>query len=135
MTKSIANQTDFTMNVDAGGVTTIIQVTNINGPGISRDAIDVTDLNDTWKEFLMDIPDGGEVSIDVIYDPSHATHIYFYDMLDDTAVTPCTIVYSDAGSRTVVFSGYLQNFTPQANRGESLAATFTLKVSGAVTQS
>ncbi len=135
MTKSAANQSDFTMNVDSGGVTSIIQITSIVGPGISRDAIDVTDLSDTWKAFLMDIPDGGEVTLDLIWDPSHATHIDFFDMLDDDVVTPCTIVYSDAGSRTIVFSGYIQNFEPTASQGAELTATATIKVSGAVTQS
>ncbi len=133
--KYISNLTVFSMNVDSGGMTAIVQITSISGPGISQEPVDVTDLDDTWKTFVVDIPDGGEVTVELIWDPETATHVDFIDMLADTVVTPCQIVYSDDGAAKYAWNGWLTNFEPTANRGEALTATATIKVTGAITVS
>lgn len=46
--------------------TTIAQITNISGPNISVDTVDVTSMDSVggWKEFIAGMIDGGEVSIE-----------------------------------------------------------------------
>lgn len=51
--------------------TTIGNVTNVSGPEIERETYDVTahDSPDGWREFIGGLKDGGEVSIEINYDP------------------------------------------------------------------
>lgn len=60
---------------------TIANVTNISGPERTRETIDVTahDSPDGWMEFIGGLKNGGEVSLDINYDPAEATH----DLDDD----------------------------------------------------
>ena len=95
--------------------------------------VETSDLDSTAKTFLPDIPDYGEVTLDLQWDPETATHVDFIDMIGDTAVTPCQIVYSDDGAAKFAWNGWLQNFNRTANRGELLTATATVKITGVVT--
>jgi predicted secreted protein len=65
--------------------TTIANVTNIGGPARSRETIDVTTHGspDAWMEFIGGLKNGGEVSLDINYDPAEATHDLDDDFDDD----------------------------------------------------
>src|SRR5687768_227094 len=62
----------------------IANVTNISGPSRSRETIDVTahDSPDQYMEFIGGLKDGGEVSLDINYDPSETTHDLDLDFED-----------------------------------------------------
>lgn len=81
----------------AGGTayTALPQVRDITGPGISRGSTDVTthDSPDGWREFLPGLPDGGEISFEVSWDPGTATHKQTAGtgFLGDFDSTGCTI--------------------------------------------
>src|ERR1700754_2400702 len=64
---------------------TIANVTNISGPDRKRETIDVTahDSPDGWMEFIGGLKDGGEVQLDINYDPGETTHD-LDDDFDDT---------------------------------------------------
>ena len=49
---------------------TVAQITNISGPGISTDAIDVTTHQSAsaHREFLAGLVDGGEVTFEMVFD-------------------------------------------------------------------
>lgn len=51
--------------------TTIGNVTNVSGPETERETYDVTahDSVDGWREFIGGLKDGGEVSLELNYDP------------------------------------------------------------------
>lgn len=51
--------------------TTIANVTNVSGPEIERETYDVTahDSVDGWREFIGGLKDGGEVTLEINYDP------------------------------------------------------------------
>ena len=107
----------------------IANVTDITPPGIERETYDVTahDSLEGWREFIGGLKDGGEVEIEVNYDPrEHDTLISdFADALPRNykVVWPGTL-----GSWA--FAAILTNFEPEAPHDDKLAASLTFKVSG-----
>src|SRR5690606_37084510 len=51
--------------------TAIAKVTNVSGPETERETYDVTahDSESGWREFIGGLKDGGEVSLELNYDP------------------------------------------------------------------
>lgn len=110
--------------------TPIANVTSIKGPELSRETIDVTAHNstDAWMEFVGGLKDGGEVSLDVNYDPAlHDALVADFDDVDPRnyklsfPVTPA-VVWS--------FSAIMTEFSSEAPYDDKLAASLTFKVSG-----
>ncbi|MFB6517439.1 phage tail tube protein [Streptomyces sp. NPDC056401] len=108
----------------------LADVTNVSGPGLSRETIDVTSHGspDAWMEFIGGLKDGGEVSIDVNYDP--ANHDDLIDDFDDDAPRNYQIVFPDQDTTTWAFKAVMTGFEPEAPYDDKLSATLTFKVSG-----
>lgn len=106
----------------------IAGVTNISGPGISREVLDVTghDSPDAYREFLGGLKDPGEVSADINYRP--AVHDQFVDDLDDEEPRNYKLVFPDGTEWA--FPAILTNFEPTAPMDDKLTASITWKVSG-----
>lgn len=115
--------------------TAIGNSTNIEGPGIERETIDVTahDSTEAWREFLGGLKDGGEVSVDLNYDP--AKHDTLVADFDDDAPRNYQLVFPDSASTTWSFQAILTEFNPEAPHDDKLAASLTFKVSGKPTLS
>lgn len=115
--------------------TTIAEVTNIGGPNLSLDAIETTSHSSIggWKEFIGGLLDGGEVSLEINYDPVGATHDastgLIYDMINRT-VRNFELVFPDTGNTTWSFSALVKAFEPSEPVDDKLTASVTLKVSG-----
>lgn len=110
--------------------TALANVTNISGPGLSRETIDVTahDSPDAYMEHVGGLKDGGEVSVDVNYDP--ADHDALVADFDDVNPRNYQIVFPDAGTTTWSFAGIMTGFEPEAPYDDKLSASLTFKVSG-----
>lgn len=122
--------------------TKVAQVKDLDGPGMSRDTIDVTthDSPSGYREFLASLRDGGEITFDIEYDPGDASHDQTTGLLslfgeDKTRnwmlIFPVTAVTGYWGYK---FKGLVTGFAPKAPVGGSLTASLTIKVAGAVTQ-
>lgn len=120
----------------AASGTIIAQVTNISGPGLSADTIDVTSHDSTsgYREFLQGLKDGGEVTLDLNYDPAGATHknasgglLYAYEQgtQDNYA-----LVFPDAATTVWVLPAIVTAFEVGAPMDNKLSASATLKISG-----
>lgn len=121
------------------GATTIAQVSNISGPGLSLDTDDVTthDSASGWEEVVGTILRSGEVTLDLVYDPNEATHKYasgglLYDLASKTAQT-FSIVFPSTATVTWSFSALVTGFEPSAPVDGALTASVTLKLTGAPT--
>ena len=134
----MANYDAFGTKLKRGGTagTAIAQVTNISGPGLSADTLDVTshDSTNAWREFLGGLKDGGEVSLDLNFDPAGTTHKnasggLLYDFEAGTATT-YALVFPDAASTVWSISAIVTGFEPAAPMDGKLAASVTLKVTG-----
>jgi predicted secreted protein len=115
--------------------TAVVNVTNIDGPGMSADTIDVS-AHDTgdWRDYVAGPLDGGEVTLRLNFDPGTATHANTTGLLDyfqDRASASYALVFPD--NTTYTFTAYVTAFQPTAPFDEKLEATCTLKITGAVT--
>ncbi|MGW9249754.1 phage tail tube protein [Streptomyces badius] len=110
--------------------TAIADITNLSGPGLSRETLDVTSHGspDGWMEFLGGLKDPGEVSADINYQP--ALHDTLVADFDDTAPRNYQIVFPDTGATTWSFPAIITGFEPEAPYDDKAAASLTFKVSG-----
>lgn len=117
------------------GTNTIAAIKNITGPGLSVDTIDTTHLTSTgnWRTFLSGPKDGGEVGLDLVWDPTDTSHEILEDVLIGGTATAFSIVWSDSGSTTWQFNALVTGLDPAAPFGDYLAQAATLKVTGTPT--
>jgi len=118
------------------GATTIAQVSNLSGPGLSLDTEDTTSHDSTagWEEVVGTILRSGEVTADIVYDPNHATHKYasgglLYDMVSRTAQA-FSIVFPSSPTVTWSFNALVTGFEPTAPVDGALTASVKLKITG-----
>ena len=118
------------------GGTEYAGVTNISGPGLSLDTVDVTSHDSTgaWEEVVGTILRSGEISLDLVYDPADATHKYaagglLYDLVSRTAIA-LTLEFSDTATTTWSFNALVTGFEPGMPVDGFLGASATLKLTG-----
>lgn len=126
------------------GATAIGQVISISGPNTSVETVDVTELGDAYRTFLGTVIDNGEISCVVHYDPDLASQTSVFDLLEDQVtsgetanLTPSTwvLTFTDATPATYTFSGVLTGHNIESIEiGGVVTATFTIKLSGAITK-
>ena len=118
------------------GATTIAQVSSISGPGLGLDMEDVTSHDSTggWEEVVGTILRSGEISLDIVYDPNHATHKNaaggLVADLVSRASTTYSIVFPSSGTVTWSFTAFVTGFEPSAAVDGALTATVKLKLTG-----
>ena len=115
------------------------QVVSIGGPSMSLDTIDVTshDSTSAWEEVVGGILRSGEVVLEIVYDPAHATHKnaaggLLADFIARTAIV-FTLIFSDTATTEWTFSGFITAFEPSAPVDGALTASVTIKPTGVVT--
>lgn len=104
--------------------------TKISPPGLKRETIDTT-AHDTpygWMTFIGGLRDGGEVSIDLNYDPG--VHDELVADLDDPLPRNYRIVFPDDLDTTWNFQAVMTGFEPDAPYDDKLTASVAFKVSG-----
>jgi len=107
----------------------IANVTNLSGPEIERETYDVTahDSADGWREFIGGLKDGGEVSIEVNFDPRD--HQTLLADLDDTEARDYKITFPGAiGSWA--FKAFMTGISAEAPVDDKMSGEMTFKVTG-----
>lgn len=132
MGKRTAKLTVLQMEI-ASVYTDIAFVENIQGPGLECDQIEDTDLVDTWKQFLNGIPDGGEVTLDVFFDQSTATHKALYNAIGIATATNFRLKWQGSATDQWTLACNVRRFQPSARKNDVLRASITLKVTGTPT--
>lgn len=138
MTQAIAAYGTLLKMGDGGGpevFTTVAEVTDISGPGLSLDTVDVTshDSTDAWREFIATLKDAGEVTFDINYVPTNATHgatTGLLKALDMRTKKNWRLVFPDTGATTWNFSGFVTGFEPGEPVDDALTASVTIKLTG-----
>lgn len=112
----------------------IARVRKLSGPGVSVDTSDVTTLDSgKWKEFLDGLIDGGEVTFNIVFNPSEATHgpqNGLWKKMTDGGRYNFRVVFPDASY--MAFAALVTKFSPDEDETKELAADITLKVSGEI---
>lgn len=118
--------------------TTIAGVTNVGGPALGLDTVEVTshDSTDGWEEFVGGILRSGEVSLDINYDPAGVTHDATTGLIADMVartVRNFELIFPDDVATTWDFAALVTGFEPGAPVDDKLSASVTLKVTGVPT--
>lgn len=130
MTSAISG---FGTQLKIGG-TAIVELQDVSGPSLSLETIEVTSHSslDGWKEYIAGLLDAGEVSFDINYVPTAATHknasgglLY---LLGQRSLQAFTLVFPDSTSWT--FNAFVTSFEPSAPVQDKLTASITLKLAG-----
>lgn len=116
-------------SVTPGTYTTVAHVTNITPPSIERETLDVTTHGSTegWQEFIGGLKNGGEVSIELYYDPT--VHDDLVEHMDDADPKNYKIVWPGALGDWE-FAAVMTGFAPEAPHDEKLSAEVKFQVSG-----
>lgn len=115
--------------------TTVAEVKTISGPSLSMETIDATHMESPsgYREWLPSFKDGGEVTFDLNFLPATAAQTGITTDFAARTKRNWKIVWPNTAGTTWSFSGYITGFTPSAAVGDILAASATIKVTGAVT--
>ncbi len=118
-----------TISTTADG--TIAQVRGISGPGASGDAVDCTTLDNSgrYRAFLGGLVDGGEVTLDLVYDTEDANHQVLAQLLTSQAERAFTITYPSTFSPQI-FNAFVSGLSVETPLDDLITAQCTLKING-----
>lgn len=127
----------FGTTVSIGGA--IAEVLSVNLDGMKLNTIDVTTLADRHRKFVAGLIDSGSISMEVNILSAHSA---LWDQLDNTAATTApsaqtfTLTFG-ASTTTHVATGscFVTDYSVKAGLDGALTASFTMKITGAVTLS
>ena len=113
----------------------IAQVRSISGWGLSMDTIDVTSHDSTgaWREFVAGLIDGGEITLDLVFDPDNTGHTNLRTDLTSRTSNTYDIRFVDPTPQIWSFTGFVTAFSPDASVDGDLTASVTIKATGAIT--
>lgn len=106
------------------------EVTSITAPGLSRDAVETTHMESTerWRTFISGLKDGGEVNIEINFDPSDSSTTDFLNDLNTDANVDYQIEWRDGTLWT--FNALMTGMEPGVPIDDRITANCTFKVSG-----
>lgn len=110
-------------------------VTAVNLGGISTAEIDVTGIGDTSKSYVMGTLDGGTIEVTVNVDTAAAALTLPSSGSSTPAAYTLTFGTPAVGNACprFSFSAYIQNVSVEAALDAQVTATYTLRISGAIT--
>jgi len=118
---------------DPENFTPIAEVQDIKPPSLGADTEEVTHQGSTdgWKEYIVTLLDAGEVSFDINFIPTEATHNASAGLMADFAARTkrnWKVVFPDGTEWQ--FAAYVTAFEADAPVNGKLSASVTLKITG-----
>jgi len=113
--------------------TAVGEVTSFSGPGGSASVIDVTSLASTRKEKRMGLPDEGQLTIELNFDPTDTAQMGLKADRAARVLRNFELVLTDASTTTLSFSGYVLNFSISGKVDDKITASCTIEITGEVT--
>ena len=112
---------------------TVPEATKVSSPSIKFDLLDVTSHDSTggFREYIPGFADGENATADLWFVPTNAVHTQLRE--DSYAKTKKNweITFPGAGAGSEIdFTGYIVGLNPQADAGQILKETLTVKVTG-----
>ena len=110
----------------------IAKITNINGPGMSRDTVDVTSLDSTdgYREFITGLRDGGTLTFDLMFTKT-GYQAMRTDYNSDVAVA-YTLELPDADNTVITFNGLVTDMPMTIPLDDKVTVSVTVKVTGGI---
>lgn len=122
---------------DSGSPSNFLAVGNISGisgPSGSASEIDVTDLDSTAREFLMGLPDEGELSLDLFWAPGTQVHDLLFNARKNRTKKNFHLELTDSPTTIYNFEGFVTGLALAANVDEAVTAGLTIRITGPVTK-
>lgn len=118
---------------DGGGsevFTALAEVTSITPPNLSRDTVDATHMGSTdrWREYVAGLRDGGEVGIELNFDPGGSAQTALFASFNSNAAGNWKITFPDATEWT--FSAFLTSISPAVPLDGKMTLSAGFKVNG-----
>jgi len=117
--------------------TTVAQIMKITPPSLTRNAIETTSHNESEESFVVGIARKGELTFDVGFVPSGATHGNLAGGLvkdwKDGTLAIWKVTFPESTKWT--FSGYVTNVAVDAPVDDLLSASITIRPTGLMTTS
>jgi predicted secreted protein len=115
--------------------TTIAEVQDISGPDLKLNTEEATSHSSTggWKESVATILEAGDVTFEIGFVPTHATHSYSAGLIKDMVNRTkrnFKLVFPDTGATTWTFSAFVTKFQPKAKVKGKLEASVGLEITG-----
>lgn len=111
----------------------VLELSGLTGPSETRDTIDITshDSDNTYKEFVAGIADGGEISLEgnFITGDTNGQIVFHTDIQGGTKRT-CYIVLPMAIGKATSFSAIAKGFTPDFPYDDKIGVSGSLQVTG-----
>ena len=136
MAKAIESQ-GVTLAVSSGSPTTFANIGNITaikGPGGAAAVIDITNLDSSAKEKMMGLPDEGQITVDINYDPDNVQHTLLRTARRARTRLEFRLTLTDTTNTVLTFFGYCIGFSIDAGVDAAVKAAITIEVDGPVTE-
>lgn len=120
-------------NSSTGAWVAIAEVKSISGPTMTREMIDVTNLDSTngYREFIPSFRDGGTVTLSINF--TYAGYLILKQDFQSDDLINYEILLADTGGTSIEFSGYVQDLPISVKFDDAVTSEITVKVSGMVT--
>lgn len=115
------------------GFTDINSVKSISGPSGSASVIDITTLASTAKEKMMGLKDEGQVSLNINFNPSEATHLALLTARTNKTKTNFQLHFTDASNTVYNFAGYVLSVPVNSGVDAVVEGSVTIEISGEIT--
>jgi len=99
----------------------------------TRDTIEVTTLDEAWKEYIAGLKDGGEVPVELNYYPDDTGQTTIQTDFENGTLRNFKITLTNSGSSEVTFAAIISALGWNSSTGEKITGSVSLKVSGAIT--
>lgn len=137
--KVIGFETEAYVGVDPAAVTATVKiggVVSISSPEWSRDTVDVTDSDSAsrTREFIPGLADAGELTIEVHFDPNHATETEVIEMMGEKTARLWEVRWPQfATKQKCSFRALLTGKAPAAPLDDKAVQSLKFKVTGPMT--
>ena len=115
--------------------TTIAEVLDIAGPGLTSDLVDITNMSSagSWEESLPTILRSGEITFSVNFLPTNTTQSSVAGLINDfenRTNRNFELVFTDTPATTWSISGYVTNVTTQMPVAGATTMDVSVKLTG-----
>lgn len=135
MVKAIESQ-GITIGVSVGSPTEYVAIGNItdfSGPGGQAAVIDVSNLDSTFREKLMGLPDEGQLTFNVNWDPDNTVHTTIRDARAGRTLCEFQITLTDDTPTVGTFQGYVLGLVLSGAVDAAVKAALTVEIDGPIT--
>ena len=110
----------------------IAEVTNITGPGMTRETIDVTSLDSTggYREYIAGFRDGGTINLTMNF--TRSTYDQMKDDFEDDDAQQYEILLPDAENTSFEFNGLVTELPLTIPTGDKVSVDVVIKITGQV---